>query len=47
MPTHLSYMDFLLVSYIFYEFDLPLPVIAAAMGEGRRAIVQDNNSSVT
>ena len=25
-------MDFLLVSYIFYHYDLPLPVIATAMG---------------
>ena len=33
MPSHRSYMDFLLVSYIFYDQDLPLPVIAAAMGE--------------
>jgi glycerone phosphate O-acyltransferase len=33
MPTHRSYMDFLLISYIFYEYDLPLPVIAAAMGK--------------
>ena len=33
MPTHRSYMDFLLVSYIFYHYDLPLPVIAAAMGK--------------
>lgn len=33
LPTHRSYMDFLLVSYVFYHFDLPLPVIAAAMGE--------------
>lgn len=32
MPTHRSYMDFLLVSYVFYDYDLPLPVIAAAMG---------------
>lgn len=31
MPTHRSYMDFLLMSYIFYHYDLPLPVIAAAM----------------
>ena len=37
MPTHRSYMDFLLVSYIFYDFDLPLPVIAAAMGESSRS----------
>ena len=32
MPTHRSYMDFLLMSYVFYHYDLPLPVIAAAMG---------------
>ncbi|XP_041353504.1 dihydroxyacetone phosphate acyltransferase-like isoform X2 [Gigantopelta aegis] len=31
MPTHRSYMDFLLMSYIFYSYDLPMPVIAAAM----------------
>lgn len=31
MPTHRSYMDFLLMSYVFYHYDLPLPVIAAAM----------------
>ena len=33
MPTHRSYLDFLLVSYIFYHYDLTLPVIAAIMGE--------------
>lgn len=33
MPTHRSYMDFLLMSYVFYHYDLPLPVIAAAMGK--------------
>lgn len=31
MPSHRSYLDFLLVSYILYDHDLPLPVIAAAM----------------
>lgn len=31
MPTHRSYIDFLLMSYVFYHYDLPLPVIAAAM----------------
>lgn len=31
MPTHRSYMDFLLLSYICYHYDLPLPAIAAAM----------------
>jgi len=29
IPTHRSYLDFLLISYIFYEYDLPLPHIAA------------------
>jgi len=29
VPTHRSYIDFLIVSYIFYEYDLPLPHIAA------------------
>ena len=32
MPTHRSYMDFLLLSFIFYTYEMPLPVIAAAMG---------------
>lgn len=31
MPTHRSYMDFLLLSYVCYHYDLPLPAIAAAM----------------
>lgn len=33
LPSHRSYMDFLLMSYILYTYDLPLPVIAAGMGE--------------
>ena len=33
MPSHRSYLDFLLMSYVFYHYDLPLPVIAAAMGK--------------
>lgn len=28
IPTHRSYVDFLIVSYVFFEFDLPLPRIA-------------------
>lgn len=32
LPSHRSYMDFLLMSYILYTYDLPLPVIAAGMG---------------
>ncbi|XP_067681176.1 dihydroxyacetone phosphate acyltransferase-like [Haliotis asinina] len=31
MPNHRSYLDFLLMSYVFYSYDLPLPVIASAM----------------
>lgn len=31
MPTHRSYFDFLLVSFVFFAYELPLPVIAAAM----------------
>ena len=33
MPSHRSYLDFLLMSYMFFHYDLPLPVIAAAMGK--------------
>jgi len=29
VPTHRSYVDFLIISYICFEFDLPLPRIAA------------------
>ena len=32
LPSHRSYADFLLVSYISYHFSLPLPVIAAGQG---------------
>lgn len=32
LPSHRSYMDFLLMSYIMYTYDLALPVIAAGMG---------------
>lgn len=31
LPSHRSYMDFLLMSYILYSYDLALPVIAAGM----------------
>ncbi|XP_037541872.1 dihydroxyacetone phosphate acyltransferase [Nematolebias whitei] len=31
LPSHRSYMDFLLMSYILYTYELPLPVIAAGM----------------
>jgi len=32
LPTHRSYVDFLLVSYICFHYELPLPIIAAGMG---------------
>lgn len=32
LPTHRSYADFLLVSYLCYTLNIPLPVIAAGMG---------------
>ncbi|XP_029281768.1 dihydroxyacetone phosphate acyltransferase [Cottoperca gobio] len=31
LPSHRSYMDFLLMSYILFTYDLSLPVIAAGM----------------
>ncbi|KAF4099230.1 dihydroxyacetone phosphate acyltransferase [Onychostoma macrolepis] len=31
LPSHRSYMDFLMMSYLLYMYDLPLPVIAAGM----------------
>ncbi|EFA75040.1 hypothetical protein PPL_11725 [Heterostelium album PN500] len=37
IPTHRSYIDFLIISYIFFEYNLPLPHIAA--GEDFLAII--------
>lgn len=31
LPSHRSYIDFLMLSFLFYNYDLPLPVIAAGM----------------
>jgi glycerone phosphate O-acyltransferase len=33
LPSHRSYADFLVISFLCYSYHLPLPVIAAAMGE--------------
>lgn len=33
LPTHRSYADFLLVSYLTFHYNLPFPVVAAGMGE--------------
>ena len=30
LPTHRSYMDFILLTYLCYEYNIPLPCIAAA-----------------
>ncbi|XP_040919744.1 dihydroxyacetone phosphate acyltransferase [Toxotes jaculatrix] len=31
MPNHRSYVDFLIISYILFTYDIPLPVIAAGI----------------
>lgn len=31
MPNHRSYIDFLVVSYIMFSYDIPVPVIAAGI----------------
>lgn len=36
MPNHRSYVDFLVISYILFAFDIPLPVIAAGIRNSRR-----------
>lgn len=41
LPTHRSYADFLLVSYIAYHYNLPLPVIAAGMDFMNMAVIGD------
>lgn len=33
LPTHRSYVDFLLLSYVCFTYSLPLPIIAAGMGK--------------
>lgn len=33
LPTHRSYNDFLLLSYVCFHYNVPLPVIAAGLGE--------------
>ncbi|XP_076045200.1 dihydroxyacetone phosphate acyltransferase isoform X2 [Oratosquilla oratoria] len=41
LPTHRSYADFLLVSYITFHYNLPCPVIAAGMDFMSMAVVGD------
>lgn len=33
LPSHRSYIDFLMLSYLLYTYDLALPVIAAGIGK--------------
>lgn len=35
LPSHRSYIDFLILSFLLYNYDLPVPVIAAGMGRYR------------
>lgn len=32
LPSHRSYLDFLLISFIMFEFNMKLPCIAAGQG---------------
>lgn len=32
LPSHRSYLDFILVSYVMFEHDIALPCIAAGQG---------------
>jgi 1-acyl-sn-glycerol-3-phosphate acyltransferase len=32
LPSHRSYIDFMMLSFLLYNYDLPVPVIAAGMG---------------
>lgn len=41
LPTHRSYADFLLVSYISYHLRLPMPIIAAGMDFMSMAVIGD------
>lgn len=47
LPSHRSYMDFLMMSYLLYMYDLPLPVIAAGMGECGQVTVMHRTSLKT
>ncbi|XP_029966607.1 dihydroxyacetone phosphate acyltransferase-like [Salarias fasciatus] len=39
MPNHRSYVDFLVISYILFTYDIPLPVIAAGIPLAGMSIV--------
>lgn len=33
LPSHRSYLDFILISYFMFEFDIQIPAIAAGQGQ--------------
>lgn len=35
LPTHRSYADFILITYMCYSLNIPLPIIAAGMGNNK------------
>ncbi|KAJ4929110.1 hypothetical protein JOQ06_004729 [Pogonophryne albipinna] len=39
MPNHRSYMDFLIISYIMFTYDIPMPFIAAGIPLARMKLV--------
>ncbi|CAN9507364.1 unnamed protein product [Ophioblennius macclurei] len=39
MPSHRSYMDFLVISYLLFTYDIPVPVIAAGIPLAGMSIV--------
>lgn len=45
MPSHRSYADFLLMSYVCFNYNIMLPVIAAGMGEFNLYITSYESSS--
>lgn len=38
LPSHRSYMDFILMSYICFHYDIEIPGIAAGMGKCKRVL---------
>lgn len=47
MPNHRSYVDFLVISYILFNYDIPVPVIAAGIRKYLFDIKQQNTTDNT
>ncbi|KAL6095703.1 gnpat [Pungitius sinensis] len=39
LPNHRSYLDFLVISYVMFTYDIPVPVIAAGMDLSKMKVV--------